>query len=128
MAETKAADVAIASKVMELITKAAVSGPDRDEIRRIQEEKYRNEPHVYVLIPEEDAIGGKHSGVTLNLQHYGPGKHYLPETIAGELMDRLAIKQVADIRLMQPKADAKAIQMQARRGLANGGAGEVISA
>jgi hypothetical protein len=67
------------------------------------------EEFEYVTIPEKDILDYPHPGVAINRESYGPGVHRLPRDIAREVKERLAIFDAANIRIIQPRKDMKAL-------------------
>lgn len=96
-------------------TKAEISA-EAQEANRLFNEDTNN--WLTVEIPEEDIFGAKHEGVNINLEHYAPGKHFLPPDLANEIRRIIAGKMKADIRVLQPKVDTKMQEIMRRNGRA----------
>jgi hypothetical protein len=63
----------------------------------------------WVEIPERDMYDHPHPGVGINLDHYGPGRHYVEEVVAGEIERILKRFEIQNIRLLQPRKDMTAL-------------------
>jgi len=78
--------------------------------------KHDNNQNEWVEVPATDIFDQPHNGVSVNFTKYGPGKHFLPPELAGEVRRLLKSKEGADIRVLQPKRDQKAIDIMNRTG------------
>jgi|ERR1700722_3301534 len=72
----------------------------------------------YVNIPEEDALGNPHPGITLNFQKFGPGSHLLPPIVAAHVKERLKVVESESRRILLPRQDKKTISAMAKSGVA----------
>lgn len=70
--------------------------------------------YEWVEVPEADLFDKRHQGVQVNFEKYGPGRHFLPPELAGEVRRLLASKVRSDIRILQPKRDQKAMDIMNR--------------
>jgi len=70
----------------------------------------------YVEVPETDIFDKVFDGVSINFVQYGPGKHFVDPDIAGEIRRLLAARSKADIRILRPTTDKKALEIMARSG------------
>ena len=70
----------------------------------------------WVEVPEEDLFGEKHTGVSINFNHYESGKHLVDPETAGELRRLLNNRLRSDMRVLQPNRDKKMQEIVARGG------------
>jgi virulence-associated protein VagC len=63
----------------------------------------------YVTIPERDMFDLPHPGIGNNREHFGPGTHKLPKDVAFDVKERLRIFEAQNIRILQPRKDARAL-------------------
>lgn len=59
----------------------------------------------WVEVPEKDLFNFTFPTIRINLDAYGPGRHFLDAVTADEVEDRIKAKQDADIRIMRPTQD-----------------------
>lgn len=70
----------------------------------------------WVEVPEEDLFGRPHTGVGINFQNYGPGRHFVKEELAGEIERLLKNRLQGDMRILQPNQDKAALAEMAKSG------------
>jgi hypothetical protein len=70
----------------------------------------------YVDIPETDLFDQPFGYITINLEQYGPGKHYVDPDVAGELRRILKVRMQSDLRVYRPSQDKKMLEIMARQG------------
>lgn len=70
----------------------------------------------WVEVPETDLFGEVHTGVSVNFEAYGPGKHLLPPHLAYEVRRLLDLRLRGDMRILQPRQDKKMFEMMQRAG------------
>jgi hypothetical protein len=71
----------------------------------------------YITVPDEDIFGDKHSGFSINFEHFGPGTHYVDPEKAKTLKVLLANRMRSDIRILQPNQDKKMLEVMERNGV-----------
>ena len=76
---------------------------------------------VYVEVPDEDLFDLVHPDIIINGEHFGPGKHYVSPILAGEIKRLVDQFRRGQVRLLQPKRDAKALGAVAREATSRGG-------
>ena len=72
----------------------------------------------WVEVPEEDLFGEKHTGVHINFEGFGPGKHFVDPEKATEIRRLLANRLRGDMRILQPNQDKKMFEIMERNGKA----------
>ncbi len=70
----------------------------------------------WVEVPEEDLFGAVHTGVSINFEHFGPGRYFVDPEKADELNRLLRNRVRADMRVLQPNRDKKMEEIMARNG------------
>jgi hypothetical protein len=70
----------------------------------------------WVTVPEEDLFGEEHTGVSINFNQYGPGKHFVDPESAGEIRRLLDLRLRGDMRVLQPGRDKKMEEIMSRNG------------
>lgn len=69
------------------------------------------EDFVYVTIPEKDVLDWPYPTIQLNRQKFEPGNTYkCPVEVGEEVERRMKMYNKETVRLLQPKADIKALQ------------------
>src|SRR5271156_5361768 len=56
----------------------------------------------WVEVPDVDLFGEEHTGVSVNFEHFGPGKYLVSPEMASEVKRLLANRMRGDIRVLQP--------------------------
>lgn len=64
----------------------------------------------YVTVPERDLFDYPFGSVFINKDEFAPGVHAVSPEIAGELRRILARRLEADMRVLQPGRDRRALQ------------------
>jgi len=72
----------------------------------------------WVEVPEEDLFGEKHTGVSINFEQFGPGRHFVSAEKAGEINRLLQNRVRSDMRILQPNQDKKMLEIMERNGKA----------
>jgi hypothetical protein len=84
--------------------------------------------YEWVEVPATDIFGAPFSGVSINFEQYKPeedengrvtgkvGKYFLDPERAGEVKRLLKLRQVADMRILQPNQDQKLFEILRRGG------------
>lgn len=62
----------------------------------------------FVTVPAEDVYGYQFAGLDNNQDHFGPGTHLVPPSLADALENRLQAWHAGMVRLMQSKQDGRA--------------------
>jgi len=70
----------------------------------------------YVDIPETDLFDQPFGYISINLEQYGPGRHFVDPDVAGELRRILKVRTQSDLRIYRPTADKKMLEIMARQG------------
>jgi hypothetical protein len=70
----------------------------------------------WVTIPTEDLFGKPYDGIIINLQKYGPGKHFVDPDLAAELKRIMEVRNESDLRVYRPQEDKKMKRMMALQG------------
>lgn len=70
----------------------------------------------WVVIPTLDLFDKPFGSISLNLINYGAGRHFLRPDVADELNRILSARYQADMRILRPTTDKKAIEIMARSG------------
>jgi hypothetical protein len=70
----------------------------------------------YVEVPETDIFDKPFDGVSINFIPYNSGKHFVEPEIAGEIRRLLSARMKADMRILRPTTDKKALEIMARSG------------
>jgi hypothetical protein len=78
---------------------SAISASD---VLKMNEDKANWE---WVEIPDTDLFGEEHTGVSVNFEHFGPGKYHVSPEMASEVKRLLANRLRGDMRVLQPKQD-----------------------
>jgi hypothetical protein len=76
--------------------------------------------YEWVEVPEEDTFGKPHSGVSVNFEHYGPGRHFLEPLLAGTVRSLLLKRLRADQRVYiggYNTGDKEAMKIMENQGL-----------
>src|SRR5262249_844673 len=68
----------------------------------------------WVEVPDEDLFGDVHTGISINFQHFGPGRHFVNPEMAGEIRRLVKNRLRGDMRVLQPKQDARMAQIMAK--------------
>lgn len=68
----------------------------------------------WVEVPDTDIFGEPHTGVSINFEHFDPGKHFVSPEMAFEMKRLLANRMRGDIRVLQPKQDAVMAHIMAK--------------
>ena len=68
----------------------------------------------WVEVPERDLFDVPHTGVNLNLEHYGPGKHLLDPQRATTIKELLRRRLEGDMRILRPTPDKQAVAFQGK--------------
>src|SRR6266852_7897454 len=77
--------------------------PSAQDVLKANEDKDNWE---WVAVPDTDIFGEEHTGVSVNFEHFGPGKYFVSPEMAFELKRLLANRMRGDIRVLQPRQDA----------------------
>lgn len=72
--------------------------------------------YEWVEIPEEDLFGEEHTGVSINFEKFGPGRHFVNTEKADEINRLLQLRVRGDMRVLQPNQDKKMFEMMERGG------------
>jgi|SRR5208283_2557452 len=70
----------------------------------------------YVDIPDTDLFDQPFGYISINLEQYGPGRHFVDPDVAGELRRILKVRTQSDLRIYRPTADKKMLEIMARQG------------
>lgn len=70
----------------------------------------------WVEVPEEDLFGEPHTGVSINFEKFGPGKHFVDPEKANEIRRLLNNRLRSDMRILQPAQDKKMQEIMERGG------------
>lgn len=68
----------------------------------------------WVEVPEEDLFGVPHTGVSINFEHFGPGRYFVDPEKADELNRLLKNRVRSDMRILQPNRDKKMEELMGR--------------
>lgn len=68
----------------------------------------------WVEVPDVDLFGEGHTGVSVNFEHFGPGKYFVSPEMSGEIKRLLANRMRGDIRVLQPRQDVIMAQIMAK--------------
>jgi hypothetical protein len=106
------ADQYAVSKV-EPVHKVADMSPvsTREELAGLDKSRYE-----WVEVPETDLFGEVHTGVSINFEQFGPGRHYLDPERAAEVRRLVNNRLRSDMRVLQPNRDKKMEEIRARNG------------
>jgi hypothetical protein len=77
----------------------------------------RNDDKTYwewVEIPDTDLFGELHTGVSINFQHFDPGKYFVSPEMASEVKKLLANRMRGDMRVLQPRQDVIMARIMAK--------------
>jgi hypothetical protein len=69
-----------------------------------------------VEIPSTDLFDKPFGSISLNLINYGPGRHFVRPDVANQLVEILANRYQADMRILRPTPDKKMLAVMARNG------------
>lgn len=72
------------------------------EIHKLNADKNNWE---WVEVPDTDLFGEPHTGVSVNFNQFGPGKHFVSPEMASEVRRLLASRLRGDMRVLQPRQD-----------------------
>lgn len=86
------------------------------EVEQILERNKDKANWEWVEVPEEDIFGRPHTGVSVNMRSFGPGKHYVDPEMAGEIKRLLKNRMRGDIRVLQPHQDRQAVAFMGKTG------------
>lgn len=64
----------------------------------------------YITVPERDLFDYPFGSIFINKEEFAPGVHAVSPEIAGELRRILARRLEADMRVLQPGRDRRALQ------------------
>jgi hypothetical protein len=81
------------------------------EVLKLNEDKNNWE---WVEIPDTDLFGEEHTGVSINFEHFSPGKYFVSPEMASEVRRLLACRMCGDIRVLQPRQDAVMARIMAK--------------
>ena len=70
----------------------------------------------YVDVPSEDLFDQPYGYISINLEQYGPGRHFVDPDVAGELRRIIKLRQQSDLRVYRPTQDRKMMEIMARNG------------
>jgi len=84
------------------------------EIHKLNEDKNNWE---WVEIPDTDLFGEAHTGVSVNFNQFGPGKHFVSPEMASEVRRLLANRMRGDMRVLQPKQDVRMAHIMSKHQL-----------
>lgn len=85
-------------------------GPSATDILKANEDQSQWE---WVEVPDQDIFGEVHTGVSVNFDHFGPGRYFVSPELAFELRRLLANRLRGDMRVLQPNKDAKMARIMA---------------
>lgn len=68
----------------------------------------------WVEIPDTDLFGEAHTGVSVNFNTFGPGKHFVSPEMASEVRRLLANRLRGDMRVLQPRQDVVMARIMAK--------------
>ena len=75
----------------------------------------------WVEVPALDIFELSFPIIRVNLQEFGPGKHYVDAALGDWIEERVRIRQKADIALLQKSPDKKAQEVMSRNGSSRSG-------
>ena len=77
-------------------------------------------PKRWVEVPEKDIYEFPFPTIRINLDAYGPGRHYVTSDVADEIEDRVRARMKHDLRCMQRNPDIITLDTMTRFGAARG--------
>jgi hypothetical protein len=75
-------------------------------VQSIMADNQNKELWRWITVPDEDLFGVEHTGVSINFEKYGPGRHFVCPEAAEEIERLIKLRLRGDMRVLQPKQDA----------------------
>jgi hypothetical protein len=101
----------IPSKTVRRNNRDVTIAPSAAEVHKANADKSKWE---WVEVPDNDIFGEEHTGVSINFEHFGPGKYFVSPEMAFEIKRLLDNRMRGDIRVLQPNKDVKMAQIMSR--------------
>lgn len=86
----------------------------KTEVQLIMESNLDKSLFEWVEVPDEDLFGEVHTGISINFQHFGPGRHHVSPEMAFEMKRLIKNRLRGDMRVLQPKQDARMAQIMSK--------------
>ena len=81
----------------------------------------------WVEVPEKDLFEFPFPTIRVNVQEFGPGKHYVEADLADWIEERIRVNERADKRVLMRNPDLKAQDVMNRFGAGRNGRGNFVS-
>ena len=81
----------------------------------------------WIDVPEKDLFDFPYPTLRVNLQEFGPGKHFVDADLADFLEERMKIKYQADVRIMRPSQDYTSQNIMNRFGIGARSGGQHVA-